>query len=190
MNKKRQLFLFSFHDRTRIEKHLEKMAKNGWMLEKVGDFFWHYHRIEPQDLHFSISYFPDATEFDPYPSEKQEILRDFCEHAGWKFVASSAQMEIYCNEAENPVPIETDARTELDVIHKAAKKSVLPTHASLLLISLINIWNNVRSYMDDPLNSLLSNSALFWDLLLYYWPWHAQKGLPIILFGTAGLNAP
>ena len=32
-NKKRELNLYAFYDHTGLERHLEKMAANGWMLE-------------------------------------------------------------------------------------------------------------------------------------------------------------
>ena len=35
-NKKRELNLYAFYDHTGLERHLEKMAANGWMLESVG----------------------------------------------------------------------------------------------------------------------------------------------------------
>lgn len=37
-NKKRELNLYAFYDHTGLERHLEKMATNGWMLESVGTY--------------------------------------------------------------------------------------------------------------------------------------------------------
>ena len=37
---KRRMELYSFYDRTGMEKHLAKMAEKGWLLEKIGQFFW------------------------------------------------------------------------------------------------------------------------------------------------------
>ena len=33
---KRRMELFSFYDRTGMEKHLASMAAEGWLLEKIG----------------------------------------------------------------------------------------------------------------------------------------------------------
>lgn len=134
--KKREYNLYSFYDRTGIQKHLEVMAEQGWMLEKIGQLFWHYRRIEPKRIRFAVSYFPSASTFDPKPSEKQETFREFCEHAGWKLAADSAQLEIYWNEDENAIPLVTDALVELETIHKSAMKTIV-----LSCFILLGIWN-------------------------------------------------
>ena len=35
---KRRMEFFPFYDRTGIAKHLEKMASEGWLLEKISTF--------------------------------------------------------------------------------------------------------------------------------------------------------
>ena len=112
---------FTFYDRTGIQVYLEKMAAKGWMLEKVTNFYWQFSRIEPKAIHFAVTYFPKASEFDPEPGEEQKELYAFCEAAGWKFIAQTAQLQIFYSEADNPVPVETDAGVELKNIHKSAK---------------------------------------------------------------------
>ena len=47
-NKKRELNLYAFYDHTGLERHLEKMAANGWMLESVGTYALRYRRCEPK----------------------------------------------------------------------------------------------------------------------------------------------
>lgn len=74
---KRRLELYSFYDRTGLERHLERMAEKGWLLEKIGQFFWTYRRIEPKHLTFSVCYFPAASAFDPGPSEEQQTFSLF-----------------------------------------------------------------------------------------------------------------
>ena len=169
-NKKKEYNLFSFYDRTGIQAHLEKTASEGWMLEKIGSVFWHYRRMEPQNLHFSVTYFPQASAFDPEPSEKQQIFRDFCKHSGWKLVASSAQMEIYCNAAENPVPIETDALIELENIHKTAKKTILASNIIFLVLGLLQICMQIINFIDNPIYALSHNTTIFlvfcWSIVL------------------------
>ena len=47
---KRRLETFLLFDYRGVEKHLSKMAQNGWKLEEVGRYSWKYRRIEPADL--------------------------------------------------------------------------------------------------------------------------------------------
>ena len=55
---KRPMSLYSFYDHTGIEKHLARMAERGWLLCGIGRLFWHYRRIEPRRITFSVCYFP------------------------------------------------------------------------------------------------------------------------------------
>ena len=115
-NRKRRVELLSFYDHVGISRHLEKMAAKGWMLEKITNLGWVYRRIEPKQLHFTVSYYSKASEFDPEPTEDQKTFYDFCAHTGWQLACSSAQLQIFYNERENPTPIETDAKLEVQAI--------------------------------------------------------------------------
>lgn len=169
---KRRLELFSFFEHTGIEKHLEKMAANGWMLEKITGALWYYRRIESKKVHFKVTYYPNASEFDPEPSEGEQTFREFCEHTGWVAAASSAQMIIFYNEQENPTPIETDPMLEVETIHKAAKKNFLPSMILILICGLLNGAMNLTTFFSDPvqwlsrMSSQVSGTAMLLMVLL------------------------
>ncbi len=183
---KRRLELYSFYDRTGLERHLERMAEKGWLLEKIGQFLWTYRRIEPKHLTFSVCYFPAASAFDPGPSEEQQTFYDFCAHAGWILAASNAQRQVFYNERERPVPIETDPVEEVDTIHRTMKRSFLPSQLVLLGLGVLNAALLVLRFMDDPILVLAQSSSLFssmcWALVFImvavelagYFRWHAR----------------
>ena len=158
---KRRYEVFSFMDYTGIAAHLTEMAEKGWLIEKLSNFGWTYRKIEPQKFTFYVSYFPKASEFDPEPTEAQKTFFDFCRHTGWMLAAASAQMQIFYNERENPVPIETDPVVEVETIHQAAKKNFFPTHIVLLLLSVWNGFLFVSRLLGDPISLLSSASHLF-----------------------------
>lgn len=160
-NRKRRVELLSFYDHVGISRHLEKMAAKGWMLEKITNLGWVYRRIEPKQLHFTVSYYSKASEFDPEPTEDQKTFYDFCAHTGWQLACSSAQLQIFYNERENPTPIETDAKLEVQAIHASAKKSFIPAYLALLVIALLNGGLFVSGIMGDPIKALSSPSRLF-----------------------------
>lgn len=183
---KRRIEPLSFFDHTGISKHLEKMAAKGWMIEKIVNTGWVYRRMEPKKLHFAVSYFPKASEYDPEPSEEQKVFHDFCAYAGWKLACTSAQMQIFYNERENPTPIETDPELEVQAIHASAKKGFIPSYILLLVIALLNgtLW--VSNLLGDPIN-LLSNPTEFFTGLVWlllgllcivevacYFRWHSK----------------
>ena len=183
---KRRLETFSFYDRTGLEEHLARMAEEGWLLDKIGQFLWHYRRIEPKKLTFSVTYFPKASAFDPGPSEEQETFYDFCRHTGWVLAASSAQLQVFYNEGPDPVPIETDPVLEVESIHRTMKRSFLPSQLMLLAVAVLDVGLLVWRLIDDPIGLLASPAsvltAMCWVLVFvlagvelggYFW-WHRK----------------
>jgi len=183
---KRCFVFYSFYDRTGIEAYLEKQAEKGWLLDKIAFNGWHFRRIEPQKLHFSVVYFARASVFDPEPSEAQLSFQDFCEHTGWKLAASNAQMQIFYNEAADPTPIETDATLDVAAIHASAKKSHLPAFYLSTFTGIFQMLLYLFRLVIDPLQLITSNIDLFmiiyWLLLLifvivemsHYHSWHRK----------------
>lgn len=168
--RKRRPETFSFYDRTGLERHLRDMAAKGWLLEKIGQFLWTYRRTEPRALTFSVCYFPRASAFDPGPSEEQETFYDFCAHTGWVLASSSAQLQVFYNEQEDPTPIETDPVLEVDAIHRSMKRSGLPAQLMLMAIAVLNGALFASNLLRDPIQVLSGASGLFsglcWVVLL------------------------
>ena len=158
---KRRIEIVSFFDHTGISGHLEKMASKGWMIEKVTNFGWIYRSIEPKKVCFAVSYYPKASEFDPEPSEDQKMFHDFCAHTGWRLACTSAQMQIFFNEQEDPIPIETEPMLEVQAIHASAKKSLFPSYILLFICALLNGGLLVNSLLNDPIDALSSSAQLF-----------------------------
>ncbi len=183
-DKKHTLEVFSFYDRSGLEKRLTQMAEKGWLLENIGSFLWTYRRIEPKKLTFCVCWFPKASAFDPGPSEEQQTFYDFCEHTGWVLAGSFGQMQVFYNEDAAPIPIETDPVMEVDAIHRSAKRTSLPSQLVLLVMALINGWLFVSRLLDDPVGVLASAANLFtgvcWVFLILltavecgsYFLWH------------------
>ena len=149
------------YDKTGIEKHLEQMASEGWLLEKMSAFRWNYRRIEPKKIHFSVSYYATITDFEPEPTEEQQAFNEFCEHSGWKLAASTMQMQVFYNENENPVPIETDPALEVENIHRSVKKTVLVSYFLMMFFGLLLGASFVDTLISDPVYLLASSTKLF-----------------------------
>ena len=152
---------FTFYDRTGICHLLEEQAEKGWVLDKVTNYAWRLRRMAPKKMHYAVTYFPKASAFDPGPSEHQQELHAFCAHSGWILAGTTAQMQIFCNESENPVPIETDPMMELENIHKSAKKNYLPAYFMLLGLAIVQIAMQVGQLLSFPLTYLSQNTTIF-----------------------------
>lgn len=153
---------FDFYDAIGIERHLTKMASKGWLLCNISGW-WTYEKIEPQKLKFAVTYYSEASDFDPYPSDNQEVFIEYCESAGWQLAACNAAMHIFYTAQADAIPIETDEALKLDKIHYVMKRSVLLNEGILLVLSLSLCISNVHQMFDQPLERLSDPSH--WLLL-------------------------
>lgn len=164
---KRRMETLSFYDRTGIERHLERMAAKGWMIERVDGFGWRYRRTEPQTLRFAVTYFPKASDFDPGPTEGQQLYHAMTEQAGWHYAASWAQMQFFYTDRPDAVPIETDPALELETIHTTMKKGLLLPYGVLLAVGLLWCAMLAHDLRHDPIGLFSSMTNLF---LAVVWP--------------------
>lgn len=169
-NVKRCFANFSPFDQSTIEAKLEEMAARGWMIQKLGNLFWTYERVEPQKLHFAVTYFPDASEFDPKPSEGQLTREEFCAQDGWQLAVRWGAMQIFYTSQENPVPIDTDPVTQVETICRTMKKTVVSNQLVSLSLSIFYLAFQLWDLWHDPVDYLSSSNKLMslpmWILLL------------------------
>jgi len=156
--KKRRLEYYSFYDHTGIEQHLTEMAKKGWLLESISNLYWTYREIEPREIHFCVTYYPRASDFDPGPSEDQQTFHDLCAHTGWQLACTWHQMQVFYNEKESPIPLDTDPIMEVDTLHRACKKNFLPSYYFLLALGVLMGGYFLAEIYFAPV-TLLSNSS-------------------------------
>ena len=152
---------FTFYDRSGICSLLEAQAEKGWLLDRVTNYAWRFRRVEPQRIHYAVTYFPKASAFDPEPSEQQRELFAFCAHSGWILAGTTAQMQIFYNMAQEPVPIETDPVLELENIHRSAKKNYLPAYFLLLALAVFQLVLQLSQLLTFPLTYLSQDTAFF-----------------------------
>lgn len=157
---KRRMELLSFYDHTGIERHLTRMARKGWKVEKMNNYFWTYRRIEPQELQVAVTYFPKASDFDPFPSGEQQTLIDYCEETGWELACTWFQMQVFYSDRENPTPIHTEPELEVRIIHQACKANYLRVLWFLLVLGLIGSVLYASSLISDTLRMLASPEGL------------------------------
>lgn len=167
--KKREVNLYSYYDHAGIVRHLEDMARRGWQLEKAGSIFWHYRRCAPAELHYAVVYFAKASQYDPEPPEEQREFWELCKATGWELVSSRYQMQIFCNPAADPTPIETDPVVQVENVRAAMKKGAVRGNWCMVFCALLQIW--LQFHNVSTIRSLLaSNTYLFaifvWIMLL------------------------
>ena len=172
--------LYNFLDRTRLTAHLSEMAAQGWLLTSISSWSWKYRRTEPRKLKFAVTLFAGAGRVSPAPAPGLDTFRDYCAQAGWQVAASMDQVQVFYNEDENAVPLETDSALELANIQKSIGGPLKKSYLALLVLSLFQLgfglWRLVRDPVDNIGNSssLLSTGAylplsvlILWGLLAY-----------------------
>ncbi|MBQ5642373.1 MAG: DUF2812 domain-containing protein [Bacteroidaceae bacterium] len=186
---KKILCHFSFYDQVRIQEKLEEMAEQGWMIQQPGNFTWTFKRIEPQKLRFSVTYFPNASDFDPGPTESELTKLDFCAQDGWKLAVRWGVMQIFYNEDENAVPIETEPVAQVENVKKSMRKNVLFSHLMIVALIMYYMVMQFGMFRRDPVEYLSSPLKAYqipmWVCLLlaslyelgfyFYWTRKAKK---------------
>ena len=170
-NTKHQLIPFSVYDLTGMEQHLEKMARKGWLLDKISALGWRYRRIEPRELRFTVSYCHRASAYDPEPTEEVQTFHDFCAHTGWRLAAEFGSMQVFYNDQEDPTPIDTDPSLEIQMVGREVKR-MLPAQIILLLLGFIMGGSWCYSLIYKPIDLLASPTSLFTGLCwlgLFVW---------------------
>lgn len=175
------------YDYEHVEEHLSAMAAKGWRLESIGARLWKYRRAEPAKVRYAVTYIQDASQFNPGPTERQQTLEELCAAAGWEKVCDWFQMQIYCSEAEDPVPLETEESVRLEAVHRSMKRNYLPANTVFLILFLaMSAWF-VCTLVTDPLRILENSAYLFIGPLLFlqsvilsitlglYWRWYRRS---------------
>ncbi len=157
MKKLAQWHFFAFWDRTGIQHHLEEMAAKGWMLERIG-LLYHYRRCTPGKYRFCVTYYPDADPSDPAPTEGEQDFQALVSYAGWELAATNAQMQIFCTDREDVVPIETDPVLEVENIHRAMKPR-LSANRSNAICGLVWMVYGLLQCLTEPVR--------FWSIPLF-----------------------
>ena len=93
-DRKRQLNWYQPDDTEAIARHLERMAGKGWLLEKVDNWLFTYRRAQPARVRYTVTFFPEASVFDPGLTRGQETYADYCQAAGWELAAAYALEDV------------------------------------------------------------------------------------------------
>ena len=164
MKKKWELNRYSFWDITGMEQHLEKMARKGWMLEKVSNLGLVYEKKEPQEVRFAVVYTPEHSNFDPGPDEGQETLAEMCAYDGWTLAGQRDQLMVFRNDDPEAVDIDTDPVAQVEGLERVSKRDVRVYWLMLALLGGL-LWMTSFSLRLNCIE-LLSNAAQLVYLLV------------------------
>lgn len=197
---KKVMWWIKLHHYQEIESKLESMAVKGLFLDKCGPFLWTFRRGEPKHLHYTVTYFSEGSLFNPGITDNQQTYFDYAQAAGWTFVTQYNQMQIFCSEADNPIPFETDESEKFINIKRCIKKSFLPSIIMMFLVFLMNLLFQLHLLQTRPIDVLsdatqvLSCTMIFTVVfysaysLLDYFIWCQRSKRSIATGGTCYTN--
>ncbi len=180
-NRKYEICKFSFYDLTGMQTHLENMALHGWFIDRISNYTWMYRRGTPKKLHYCVSYYLKASIYEPEPCDGQQEFQELCEHTGWSLAAQNGKMLILCNEYENPIPVHTDPKDEVEAIQKISS-SWIGQYVMCLMLALLysgSLWINLRAHPVQTLSNgvvlaatgIMCVGVIFqiMDMVFYIW---------------------
>lgn len=157
----KKIINFRFDRYEDIEIKLGKLAAKGLFLEECGSFLWTFRKGIPKKLKYTVTYFSEGSVFNPDITDNQQTYFDYAAAAGWNFVTEFNQIQIFCSEADNPIPFETDEKEKFNNIKRCMKKSFLPSMIIMILVFVLNLVVQFQSFRLNPIDFLSDANHLF-----------------------------
>lgn len=200
-DKTKRIMNFRFDRYEDLENKLEKQAAKGLFLEECGSLLWTFKKGNPKKLKYTVTYFSEGSVFNPDITDNQQTYFDYAKAAGWNFVTQFNQMQIFCSEADNPIPFETDEKEKFNNIKRCMKKSFIPSIIVMILVFVLNLIVQFNSfqlnpidYLSDPIRLLSSSmiaAAVIYQVysLVTYLLWLKRSEKSIALGGECVNNS-
>lgn len=158
-------FFFQMYECSRVEKFITDMAKKGWMLESFKGSKFTFRPCEPVELRFSVELFDLASETG-VTNDATKTYIEFCERAGWNYVAGDRKIHIFSTNNYNVVPIETDDEITLSIINKNILKTNLYVWFMLPFLAVLTMKNNFDDFQYFITDYFSIALCITWVLLL------------------------
>lgn len=171
MSRTKRLFVpLSPYEQQAMESLLEKQAAQGWLLTKLGSWFWTFTETEARSLHFSVTYFSKATEYDSLPTDDQRDKEALCAQSGWHLAARRHDMQVFYTADADALPLETDSVVRVEQLHKTMAHLTIRPRLFTLALCLVWILKYWLDFRHDSIRFLSSSfdviSLPVWFLLL------------------------
>lgn len=139
MSRTKRLFVpLSPYEQQAMETLLEKQAAQGWLLTKMGSWFWTFEKTDPRPLQFAVTYFSRATEYDPLPTDGQQDKETLCAQSGWHLAARRHDLQVFYTADADALPLETDPVVRVESMYRAMVR--LTIRPRLFTAALCLFW--------------------------------------------------
>ncbi len=138
------------YDIVALADHFEKMAEEGWMIEKVGRVLNTYRRCLPKRVKFSLM-FIDKSYDSPMVATPARDFIGSCRELGWQHIITyNNSIHVFVNENPSAPPLETDPVVQANSISKNLRSSGA-VYIAIGLIYAVRSWDNgLRQLINHP----------------------------------------
>lgn len=141
-NRLRRFWGFYSLDYKAMEKYIEYMAEEGWIIEKVSRFIATFRKVEPQKIKCYIDIFPKSKNTT---TESLNEYRDFCEDSGWTYATEYDCFQFYyAPNRKDPTPIQTDKEIEQKIVESTVLKREIS--GSLTFFTFVGMYSFIGMY--------------------------------------------
>lgn len=153
-------------DRKKMVQYLEKQAHDGWLFCGFDKKGWRFRPIEPQAVHFTVSYFAGFREDDFDAGQRLVEFREYCAHDGWLLAGAYEEVQVFYNLNKEPIPIHTDPHIEVETMHTIALRKLKPQFLRFAAFTACLLAFALYAYHSDPVRFFL-HAPLFLAMLAY-----------------------
>lgn len=126
--------IFAPIDSTALEHCLKQQMKKGWVPDRITPNAIRFHRTDPKDAAFAVTYLPYANEYDPKMPFAQEVYIDMCSEEGWELLLIKGSMHVFMHDDPDAVPVETDEELKLRMLERATSPEYIKYQLALTII--------------------------------------------------------
>ena len=169
-------------------KWYEKMAKEGYQIEKIIFSFIHkFKKTEPADVKYKISIGPNEGLFTKFSKEELKDYDQMAEDYGWHLVDRTFNMNLYRVDDYGADSLYDDDSYQIEILNKSVKGEIISICISTFIFFFLGMfilanfrtseiyYSNIAIFMAPATNLLFIFSIL--SLYDYISFWRRNKGV-------------
>lgn len=127
-----------------VERKLQKMAAEGWLLNEVKNRVMIFESCEPQNIKYNVL-INQTNEKEKTSKGPIGELEALCIEDGWEFLLRFGRFVIFTSRDENIVDIHTDPKIKIDIVSKQIFRLLkyeigfLPIFIAIILFPLMTM---------------------------------------------------
>ncbi|MDR3595781.1 DUF2812 domain-containing protein [Clostridium sp.] len=153
-------FIYSPYECAAVEKYLEKMAEDGWLLIWIKGAIFKFKKIEPQKIKYSVDILrKDVSIMDSVYEDELLEYQEYCKAAGWTYICQTGKIQVFTSKGDTKiVSIHTDEKEKFKLVFKSSLYNILKEFFITIML-IFNLNLQLSGGSTDFLHS--SNLAIF-----------------------------